>query len=405
MRSLFEFVVDCVEGNTLDAVDAAVNKSTERLFEKIVNRYPEIQLPKEPTKNLGEFVPGWLIDSIEIGGDPYGYDLWFTCRAILYSHRVAHRNPLYYWVHPLTGSPTPPHDIRETLHKILMYGELELTGLLFYADPTIKAEYDIEVTDADVRAYYDQYLAPQSALEVGDWSVDSRDTFLARVAAEQDLVFGLPSVRQAFEWARINSESLDLYVPEIPMYRNAYEWLIRKSGFGVLGSKSHDAYAAMAPLWSLPTPSAPEFNRLTAEDLLEIRHDNVFSHWRDALQAATAGLAAEDAVGRPDRGVAEFARIIASEKDRVIRKSSNLSVIRRSANETGHFGFSLALGAMTGGGTGAMFGQDIDAAAAGGAAGILAAAASTFAPAISHAMHTGRRNRAIARHFDLFALG
>lgn len=409
MRYLADVVRACVHGDDAAAVDAAAERSFGGLFDDVCSAYSRARLAPPAPKRAGEFVPGWRLDVMN-PAFPYGNDRYFVARAILYSHRIALADPLHFYVQPESGPRTPPATMREDLHKILLYGPLERAGLLVYVNPvaagTPRMPTDPHVPREQLDDYFRDYLAPTGDyLEVEDWSAEVGPAFLARGAAELELMFGLAGVRNLLDWQRHYAEYVDLYVPEIPMYRNTMEWLMRRDGLSVIGAvtKNQDN-AALAALWSSPTPSAEAYSRLTVGDLLAIREAPAFDRWRAALTHAVQALAVEQAAEGSAAGGVDFFRVLDEQHRRMTVDVSRLSVFRRFSGTWGTFGLSVATAsAATMGAVDLFPGQSGLAAAAGTAAAMAAGYAQKAPRSVRAALRGPRVGRALDAHFSLFA--
>lgn len=409
MRYLVDLVRECVHGDDLPAVEAAVNRSREELFDELCSAYLRLEPQLPPPKKAGEFVPGWRLDVSDLT-NPYGNDPYFVSRAILYCHRIALRDPLYHYVNPVGGPQHLPSTMKEDLHKVLMYGALEEAGLLFYVNPVAagapRTPEGTGLAREQLESYFRDYMAPRGQyITVEDWSADVGDPGIARNAAAVELMYGLAGVRDLLDWQRYYADYLDLYVPEISIYRDTMEWLVRQDGYGVLGSVTKNPNnAALSALWSLPTPNPEAYGRLTVGDLLTIRDDSVFANWRSSLDKTVQAYAVEANVGDSAKSVEEFVRSINSQYRRVVAASGQLRVFRNMSGEWGSFGMSLLSASAASYATTTAFpGENALAAATGGAAAMLAAYAPKAPHAIRSLLRAPRRKRALDRHFDLFA--
>lgn len=412
MRYLVDLVRRCVQGDDYRAVDDAINRlGHESLFDEFCDGYEHLKL-RVPVKRPGEFVPGWNHNVVDLGR-PYGEDPRFVARAILYSHRVALANRLQLYVHARKrsgGSSLPPATLREEFHKALFYGPLEKAGLLFYVDPWAAGPpRDIEDPGLPREAlddYFRTYMAPRNIyIEVEDWSADTGRAFVARLAAEEELMYGLSGVKDLLKWQQSLNDHVDLYIPEDPRYRDSFEWMLRRDGYNVMGSTARQPdCGALSALWSLPTPSAEAYSKLTVRDVLLIREDATFDRWRSTLQKAVRALAVEATTSDVASAVPEFLEVLTSGQQEVLAAVGGMRSFKVGGQALGSFGVSLASAAVaTAGATAAFPGENALAATAGGVAGTVA----SFAPKIAHGVRVAvrgpRTRRALQAHFSLFA--
>jgi hypothetical protein len=407
---MVDLVTSCIDGDDRDAVDAALDRSHEALWEKLCAAYEELRPRRYTPKEIGEFVPGWRMNIIGGGGGWYGLDIPFVIRAILYSHRVALADPLRAYAENPSEWCLPPATLKEDLHKILFYGPFEKAGLLFYVDTIVADNRDtseeMQLSENEALAYHDEYMSRRRYFSDKDWEPSPRTAFSARVAAEIELQMAVPMVRTLLDWQRRNAEYFDLYFPQVPMYRDAREWLMRRDGSSVLGTKSDDPEtAALDALWSLPTPSPESYSKLTVKDLLDIRMGNAFERWRASLRRAIEAAEVEMKTSRDtDRTFGEFLRAIDAERRQVEKGVRRVRPFRPTFGEWGKFGLSIAIPyAATVGASGLFHDTNLAASAAKDAAGPIASVALEAGQSVRLAFQRRRESQALRNHFALFA--
>lgn len=407
MKVLAEIVANAVGTSDPSEIDAIVAADGSGVLERLASAYDRWKRPSAPKKRADEFVPGWRLNSTSFD-NAWGQDGYFVVRAILYAHRIALVDPLWFHLYPLGPIRTPSagFGFKENLAKVLHYAPLERAGLLFYVPPGVPPEPDnffaTEYSDEELETYFREYLAPRGQYRrVADdeWTSKTGDAFSARLAANLELAAGLYGASTLLDWQRANARSLDLYVPEEPMYRDALEWLIRRDGSGLLTGQGnpHDSQA-MRALWALPTPSIEKYQELTIKDLAAIREEDTFSAWRQALTSALKAFVVSKAIGEDAEAVLAFNTELQARRDETVAAARSSRLFNDMAGAAGLFG----LGAVVSGGLSLLLNVDPTA----GTLTATASAAVASAPRgfrVAKSLATGTpRKRAVHEHFQLF---
>lgn len=404
MKYLADVVAEAVGTDNPLEVEAIVASSEEAVVGRLVSLHRQWKPKTPPVKRIDEFVPGWRIDPSD---RPSGSDVYFVLRAILYAHRIALKDPLYFHLHPLSGwEPNGGWGFKESLAKVLFYGPLERLGILFYLPPGTPPEpedfFQMGHTDEVLEQYFRYYLAPTGHyLRVADedWGHDTVDTRLARNVAEVQLGAGLYEATTVLEWQRANEKYIDLWVPERRSNRDAIEWMIRQRGAGLLTGKVDSADSqTMRALWDLPVPSEERFGELSLKDLVSIRDEKSFAAWRKALTSALDGYVASRAVYDDAKAVKQFSLELDARRLETIRAARSNRLFTDMVGPAGKFGISAIVSA----GVSEALAVDPWAGTAVGAAGALAVSTPKVVRVVKSLAGTGGRVKAVEKIFDLF---
>lgn len=206
-----------------------------------------------------------------------------------------------------------------------------------------------EALIAELEQYFREYLAPQGIyIEVPEkeWGSSTGKAFLARVAANNELAYGLHGARTLLDWQRANDSSIDLYVPEEPMFRNALEWMIRRGGDSLLtGMNNTRDSQAMRALWQLPTPSLQRYQELTIKDLLLVREEAALAAWRGALTSALNAFIVSKAIESDSKAVTSFTAELEARRQEAVAAVRSTKAFKDMTGSAGLFGLSAVVAA------------------------------------------------------------
>jgi hypothetical protein len=394
---LVEIVAGVLGDDSFDAVDAAVDSDVVQLLDSLADAVTSAGEKEPIAKSAGEFVPGWL-PAVKDPARPYGHDPYFVFRALLYCHRVAVADPL----HPYLFNENLPrgagiHGLKEALHKILIYNELESNELLFYLPPHAANRMEppppLELPRDVLQDYYESYMAPRGIhIPVDDWDCSTGEAFSARFAAELEIMHGIPYILDFSIWQAKYADAVDLYFSDDHYFRDVFDWVAQRSG-GVISrphGSLHDDSGKLAALLRMPTLNEPAFNSLPVRDLINLRDHRVFERWREALtNAVRSTMVLETAGGDADRARQEFASVMAAQRNRVLAELGGVTEFSRMVGKPGAFGISAMSKAATVGastGTTAVMGGASPQVTT--AVGIVSTLASLSPAALSHLRQT-----------------
>lgn len=414
MAFLVDIVADVLGDESFEAVDACCRSDQGvALLDQLADALTKNPLNNPIEKRVGEFVPGWLLDDFDIT-NLYGNDPYFVYRAILYCHRIGLRNVLHHFVFPedmprgggLAG-------FREVVHKVLLYGDLEREGLIFYLPSSPASSTELESVDKDseeLADYFRKYMEPRGHyVHVDDWTASTGMGAAARCIAQVELNFGIAGLEELIRWQARHAASIDLYVPELSIYQSTLAWLIERAGLNMDASIEliQPQSTHLSALLRLPTLNPEAYSRLSLRDLLNLRDDRLFVGWREALGRA-AGAGNLSTAGGRDIAEARvgFQRIMLQECQRVVTGLDSIKEFRRMVGNPGSFGIST-ISTVSGIAAGAVAAGLFDGSAV---ASAIAAGMSTTAAAIPPALQQLRKllkvpelRETASRAFDIFA--
>lgn len=404
-------------------VKGAVAGDREGVWLRVRDQYLALARREVPKKKPGEYVPAWFLEQGPMGGSD-GAAQYFVARALLYAHRVAVVDSLaYYCDEAIMMSnehmrdnldlwrDSPPHDFDEILTKVLVFAPLEELGLLHYLTPPLHEDRPKNAdgwgvlpsvaSDDELELYFKQHLSRRGHYFVPDWTKEG-DARIARNAAAVELGHTAIDLDRALRFFLRWHDHADLYTSGYPSYRDGIQFLMRLRGQTLFVGAPNEDSTTLDALWSLPGFSGRALRKLTVQDLLDMRDDQVFRSWRSTLQDATTAYNSRVITSPGERQFSDFLELVRGAEGALLTRARSRRSLERALGDVRDFGISVAMGSATAGAGVLLSSGEMEPALVSGAVGVIASQLPAIAGIATDAAKGGRRKRAVERHVALF---